>query len=54
MTVLISDLKGICFEHILSWIHTVMLAYPEQTELKEVKYALASHSFSRKSIDRIN
>jgi hypothetical protein len=52
--VLNSNSFALCFEHILSWIHTLMLAYPTQTESKEVKYALPSRSFRRKSIVRIN
>jgi hypothetical protein len=48
------DPFALCFEHLLPWIHTLMVSYPTQTESKEVKYALPSRSFNRKSIVRIN
>ena len=52
--IFIGDPKGICFELFLAWIHTLMLAYPTQSESKELRHTLTSRSFSRKSIVSAN
>lgn len=48
------DPFALCFEHLLPWIHNLMVSYPNQSESKEIKHAMPSRSFSRKSIVRIN